>query len=116
MTLLFEANGLRLLLALFSAAAVIAQSPQREPAASLAIRDVTVVATAAAQFSGPVTLIIRGDRIAAIGPTDQVPIPPATRIVEGAGRFLMPGLIDMHTHLGPADIGGYRRDRPVSAG
>lgn len=99
MTLLFEANGLRLLLALFSAAAVIAQSPQREPAASLAIRDVTVVATAAAQFSGPVTLIIRGDRIAAIGPTDQVPIPPATRIVEGAGRFLMPGLIDMHTHL-----------------
>jgi imidazolonepropionase-like amidohydrolase len=40
---------------------------------------------------------VRGEQIAAIGPAEDVP-PDATRI-EGQGRFLLPGLVDMHVHL-----------------
>jgi imidazolonepropionase-like amidohydrolase len=45
------------------------------------------------------TVLIRGERVAAIGPTDQVAIPQGATLVEGTGRFLMPGLIDLHVHL-----------------
>ena len=47
----------------------------------------------------PRTLVIQGDRIAQIteSPTSQ---PPAgSRVIEGAGRFVIPGMWDMHVHL-----------------
>jgi predicted amidohydrolase len=43
--------------------------------------------------------VIRGARIAAIGPANEVAVPPGSRIVNGSGQFLIPGLIDMHTHV-----------------
>ncbi|HEX7048762.1 MAG TPA: CIA30 family protein [Longimicrobiales bacterium] len=42
------------------------------------------------------TVVIRGGRIAAVGP--GVDVPPDAEVVEGAGRTLLPGLIDAHTH------------------
>jgi imidazolonepropionase-like amidohydrolase len=48
------------------------------------------------------TVIIRDGRIARIGPVADVPIPPGASRIEGNGRYLMPGLADMHVHLGPA--------------
>ena len=35
-------------------------------------------------------------------------VPAGTATVDLAGMTLLPGLIDMHVHPGPADIGGYR--------
>lgn len=43
------------------------------------------------------TVLVRDGRIDAIGP--QVKIPKNAQIVDGRGRFLIPGLVDMHTHL-----------------
>jgi imidazolonepropionase-like amidohydrolase len=43
------------------------------------------------------TVLIRGDRIAAVGP--DVVVAPGARIVEGRGHTLLPGLFDLHTHL-----------------
>ena len=40
-----------------------------------------------------------GDRIAAIGKTGEVPIPPGARVVDATGKYLMPGLWDMHAHI-----------------
>jgi imidazolonepropionase-like amidohydrolase len=45
------------------------------------------------------TVIIRGDRIAGLGPANQMSIPSDAQIVEGRGAFLMPGLADMHYHV-----------------
>jgi dihydropyrimidinase len=41
---------------------------------------------------------IAGDKIAAIGPEDL--LPPADRVVDAGGRFVLPGLIDCHLHIG----------------
>ena len=41
---------------------------------------------------------IKGDRIAAIGPEDL--LPPADRVIDAGGRFVLPGLIDCHLHIG----------------
>jgi imidazolonepropionase-like amidohydrolase len=48
-------------------------------------------------LSAPTAVLVRGNRIAAIG-TGATPAAGATRI-DGAGRTLMPGLIDAHIHL-----------------
>jgi hypothetical protein len=45
------------------------------------------------------TVVVRGDRIAAIGSSGQVKVPAGSRRVDGRGKFLMPGLAEMHAHI-----------------
>ena len=48
----------------------------------------------------PGTVVVAGDRIQAVGPSDQVTTPRDAVSVDLEGMTLMPGLIDAHTHLG----------------
>ena len=53
-------------------------------------------------------VIIQGDRITRVGTSSSVNIPPGARVINAAGKFLLPGLIDTHVHLqmvGLSDIG-----------
>jgi dihydropyrimidinase len=43
-------------------------------------------------------IAIKGDKVAAIGPEDL--LPPADRVIDAGGRFILPGLIDCHLHIG----------------
>jgi hypothetical protein len=45
------------------------------------------------------TVIVRGDRISAIGPTKATAVPSGAERIDGRNKFLMPGLIEMHTHI-----------------
>ncbi len=45
------------------------------------------------------TVIVRGDRIAQIGPAAAVKTPDGATRVDGSGKYLMPGLAEMHGHL-----------------
>lgn len=62
----------------------------------LAITDVSVVDVEGGEILPSATVLIRNDRIVAMG-TD-IRVPASARRVNGAGRFLIPGLWDMHTH------------------
>src|SRR2546422_8979705 len=55
------------------------------------------VVTASDVFEAAVAT--RGDPIVAIGP-ESLP-PPAGRVIDAAGKFVLPGLIDCHLHIGP---------------
>ena len=46
-----------------------------------------------------VTVLVDDGRVTAIGPAGYVELPPATTVVEASGRFLMPGLAEMHAHV-----------------
>jgi imidazolonepropionase-like amidohydrolase len=45
------------------------------------------------------TVLIVEDRIEAIGPRDSVQVPEGTEVLELPGRWVLPGLVDMHVHL-----------------
>src|SRR5690242_970571 len=45
------------------------------------------------------TVVIRGDRIAALGRSTNLPTPADAQVVDGRGRYLIPGLWDMHVHI-----------------
>src|SRR5688572_8652863 len=44
-------------------------------------------------------IAITGDTIAAIGPESL--LPPADRVIDAQGKYVLPGLIDCHLHVGP---------------
>ncbi len=46
------------------------------------------------------TLLVRGKAIVAVGPVDQVSVPPGARRINLQGRTIMPGLVCTHSHIG----------------
>jgi hypothetical protein len=65
---------------------------------AIAIRDVTVLDVTTGSLRADQTILIAGNYITAVGPTDEVRIPAAADVVEAAGRYVIPGLWDMHVH------------------
>jgi tetratricopeptide (TPR) repeat protein len=45
------------------------------------------------------TVLVRAEKIIKVGPASDVHPPPGAIIVEGRGKFLFPGMADMHTHV-----------------
>jgi imidazolonepropionase-like amidohydrolase len=64
--------------------------------ADVAIRGATVVDVASGSLVPDQTVLIAGNRIVAVGRTDEVRIAPEADVVDGAGGYLIPGLWDMH--------------------
>jgi len=68
------------------------------PEPYLAITHVTVVDVAAGLLVSGQNVVVRGGRIVAAGDTARVAVPPGATVVDGRGRYLIPGLWDMHVH------------------
>jgi imidazolonepropionase-like amidohydrolase len=66
------------------------------PPGSVAITDVTVIDVVSGARHERVNVVVSGGRIAGVGRAVVVP-PDAVRL-DGAGKFLIPGLWDMHAH------------------
>lgn len=45
------------------------------------------------------TIVVQGDRVIQVGPVDSITIPAGATVLDVAGRTILPGLWDMHTHL-----------------
>jgi imidazolonepropionase-like amidohydrolase len=72
--------------------------PPKLPENILAISDVTVIDATGAPAQPSMTVIVTGDRITAIAQTGRVAIPKNAQVIDGKGKFLIPGLWDMHVH------------------
>lgn len=73
----------------------------------VALVDVHVVPMDRERIVPDRTVVVRDGRIAVIGPADRVEIPRDAIVVPGAGRYLVPGLADMHVHLRRDDLPTY---------
>lgn len=84
---------------------------QAGPYTSLLIRNVTVIDGSGAPAFGPADIFIKGNRIDRIVPADPISrerqkeeatatkqVTP-DRVIEGKGMYVIPGLIDVHTHI-----------------
>ena len=89
------------LLALMSAVAGIAAADTAPPAPRMtALVGGTVVATDGAPSIRNATVLISGDRIVQVGPADSISLPAGTQTIAMNGKWLIPGLMNMHVHLG----------------
>ena len=91
--------GRRICLLLAFAAGIAAPANGDEPRSVLAIVGVHVVPMDAPRVLEDHTVIVTEGRITALGPAEEVVVPDDARVVAGHGRYLMPGLADMHVHL-----------------
>ncbi|WP_051799754.1 amidohydrolase family protein [Catenuloplanes japonicus] len=64
----------------------------------MAITGATVIDPGTGARRRDVTVLVRGDRIAAIGSARDVRVPAGAQVVDGRGKFVVPGLIDSHVH------------------
>lgn len=65
---------------------------------TLALTHVTVIDTTGGPAQPDMTVVIRGDRIAAIGRSGKVRVPAGSQVVDATGKFLIPGLWDMNVY------------------
>jgi imidazolonepropionase-like amidohydrolase len=65
----------------------------------VAIVDVTVVPMDRERLVEHQTVVVQDGRIVAVGPSQSVRPPAAAQQIDGRGKFLMPGLTDMHVHF-----------------
>jgi imidazolonepropionase-like amidohydrolase len=45
------------------------------------------------------TIVVRGKRIAAVGPRASITVPKGARVIDAAGKYVTPGFIDTNVHL-----------------
>ena len=81
------------LAALLALTALSAQPP------SIAFTNVSVVPMDREVVLRDHTVVVTGDTIAGIGPSASVKPPAGATVVDGTGKYLMPGLAEMHGHL-----------------
>lgn len=90
-----------LALCLFSLTSVpiFAQTKQSIISKPLVLTNVTVIDVTGAPTKSKMTVVMTGKRITALGKTGKVRIPKNAQVIDATGKFLIPGLWDMHTHL-----------------
>ena len=87
------------LLMLALSSGVSSAQAQQVDSKPLAITHVTVIDVTAAAPQPDMTVIINGNRITALGKANNVRIPQGAQVIDATGKFLIPGLWDMHIHL-----------------
>ncbi|MEV4622613.1 amidohydrolase family protein [Asanoa sp. NPDC049573] len=78
-----------------------ASAAPREPSAAdrvTAITHVTVIDATGAPAKRDTTVVLRDGRILAVEPSRRIGVPAGAEVIDGRGRFLIPGLANMHNH------------------
>jgi len=69
----------------------------RRPSPPVVIRNATILTATGLEIAGGSIVLVEG-RIAAVG--QSVEVPPNAVVVDGTGKFVTPGIIDPHSHIG----------------
>lgn len=100
-----------LLVFIFLATALFAQKSVQKPikplndaelpqgTKTIAIVDVLLIDGNGGKAIPKASVLIKGDKIIAAGPSQNIQIPPGAEIIQGKGMSLLPGLIDSHFHI-----------------
>jgi len=81
----------------------LARTLIRRPKQPVAITNANVFDSATGQSAPGSTVLIDGNRIRTVGKDGAVTIPSQAERIDAGGKTLLPGLWDMHVHMGPTD-------------
>ena len=81
------------------AAVLVGGVPAAGPDTTVAFVDVTVIPMNRQQELPHQTVVVQGGRISAMGSSGRVKVPGGSGRIDGRGKFLIPGLAEMHAHI-----------------
>ena len=84
-------------------AAEVAKKLAHRPLHAVVFTHANVFDASTATIVPDQNVVIGGNHIQAVGPADKVAAPPDAEIVDATGKTLLPGLWDMHAHVGDND-------------
>jgi imidazolonepropionase-like amidohydrolase len=70
-----------------------------KPSAPIAISHVNLLNVVTGKTDADQTVLIENDRIIAKGPSKKAKVPANATLVDGTGKYLMPGMTDAHIHF-----------------
>ena len=88
----------RHLFAAASAALLVASVAHAQTDSAIVIRNATLIDVETGQRRQGVSVVVNGSRITRVGALAPNEIPQRARVVDGSGKFLIPGLWDFHVH------------------
>jgi amidohydrolase family protein len=87
--------------------AVLAQG---SPRTSVAFTNANIISPDHESVEQGRTVLVSGDRIVAVGSRKEVNVPPDAVVLDCAGQYLVPGLIDAHVHVSGSPLVPTRDD------
>ncbi len=75
-------------------------APAAPPSAMTALVGGTVVDVDTGAAIRDAVVLVEGERIVRVGPSASIAVPPAAKVVRMDGKWLVPGLMNMHVHFG----------------
>jgi hypothetical protein len=86
----------------------ISALPERAETGVIAVKGATLLDVSRGRQTRNSVIIVEGDRVKEVGNAADITIPTDARVIDAAGKWVIPGLIDMHVHASA------RKDLPIA--
>jgi Tol biopolymer transport system component len=81
---------------------VVIQAPRDVPQGTAVLRGARVITMRGDEVIEDADLVVRNNRIVALGARGSVDVPADARVIDVAGATIIPGFVDTHSHMWPA--------------
>jgi hypothetical protein len=81
---------------------VVITVPKDKPNGTVVLRGARIITMKGDEVIASGDVVVRDNRIAAVGATGSVTVPNGARIIDVSGKTIMPGYVDIHAHMWPA--------------
>ena len=79
----------------------VVTQPRMRPSGSVVLRGARVVTMRGDEVISRGDVVVTNNRIAAIGASGTVTVPPGAKSIDVSGKTIIPGLVDAHAHMWP---------------
>jgi Tol biopolymer transport system component len=77
---------------------VVLEFPQHTPQGTVVLRGATVITMKGDEVIASADLVVKNNRIAAVGARGKVAIPTGAKVMDMKGMYIIPGMLDTHAH------------------
>ena len=81
---------------------VVITVPKDKPTGTVILRGARIITMKGDEVIASGDVVVRDNRIAAVGATGSVAVPNGARVIDVTGKTIMPGYVDIHAHMWPA--------------